>query len=759
MPHLSLRILVCLVLLPGCRCSDAVMQVPPPALSLSSNNIDFGAVYVGQFARQPVEFRNAGGATTLALSPPEPFAVSHPSLTLGRGSAEVVEFTFAPTEPGPFETTIQLDSVSLVLRGDATPVPSCAPVVCASTRFDFTTRSCVNAPAPVGTACASACVSAGSCAFDGRCEGLARDCDDGNACTIDACDVSEGCTHPARACTSPDPCQVATCDPVLGCVLADAPDGTLCGPDDCLSTVSAICLSGRCEVRPRPDLSRCSRRWIATDLPAGAQTGAFDPLGGRVLTAVQSGTWEWDGSNWLQRFPFNALPFEARCMVWNDARQRVMATDGLSTWEWDRQNWLPVSTGPGPTTPIARCAWDSVRDRLVALVDELGSVSTWELGTTWAHAGAAPADLAGWVAPLAFNPLTGRVTAVGETSLWEWTGTSWSTVAGSTNSPFRNRYRESMAFDPVRRVFVVSAGTNELWEWNGVSWAQSAPPNKLRVLVWDGARQTLLAFGGVGAGTLLETTSQTWVRTGSAWVRLREQPQTEAAAWNSQRRTFMATSNARTLEWSGQWVDLAVPGPNLGSLAFDPASGKFLGVGANTWEWDSQTWSSRGTPPVGLSELFWNPLHQRFAASVGNSWVGGTEPEEVAWEWDGTTWVRFTNFTFGSATVYDPQASELFFVSGSYTFAWSPDAGLSQRSSQSAGWPDQVVLEGNRKLLVTRSSTGIRTLEWSGTGWVDLQIMGGPDLRSAWPVAIGFDDQRRSVLLVATDGTVWQLLR
>jgi len=162
-----------------------------------------------------------------------------------------------------------------------------------------------------------------------------------------------------------------------------------------------------------------------------------------------------------------------------------------------------------------------------------------------------------------------------------------------------------------------------------------------------------------------------------------------------------------------------------------------------------------------LRDLFWNPLRQRFAGSVSNSWVGGAEPDEVSWEWDGASWVGLTAFTFGSATLYDPQANELFFVSGGFTMAWSPTAGWSQRSAQLGSWPSQVVLEGNRKLLVTVLNTigGITTQEWSGTGWVDLNVIGGPDARAAFPIAIAFDDQRQRVLLVATDGTVWQLLR
>lgn len=50
-----------------------------------------------------------------------------------------------------------------------------------------------------------------------HCESL---CDDGDACTIDACDASEQCVHAAADCNDGNTCTADSCDPGSGCVNA-----------------------------------------------------------------------------------------------------------------------------------------------------------------------------------------------------------------------------------------------------------------------------------------------------------------------------------------------------------------------------------------------------------------------------------------------------------------------------------------------------------------------------------------------------------
>ena len=62
-------------------------------------------------------------------------------------------------------------------------------------------------------------------------------CDDGNACTVDACDATEHCavTHPPVNCEDGNLCTADTCDPAAGC--SSAPrlclDNNLCTVDSC----------------------------------------------------------------------------------------------------------------------------------------------------------------------------------------------------------------------------------------------------------------------------------------------------------------------------------------------------------------------------------------------------------------------------------------------------------------------------------------------------------------------------------------------
>ena len=73
-------------------------------------------------------------------------------------------------------------------------------------------------------------------------------CDDGNACTIDACDASERCltTHPPVDCDDGNLCTTDTCNPVSGC--ASAPK--ICQDSDLCSVDSCDPLTGNCVFPP-----------------------------------------------------------------------------------------------------------------------------------------------------------------------------------------------------------------------------------------------------------------------------------------------------------------------------------------------------------------------------------------------------------------------------------------------------------------------------------------------------------------------------
>ncbi len=84
------------------------------------------------------------------------------------------------------------------------------------------TKGCINTPQN-GTACTdgSECTSADACK-SGVCTGVTVVCDDGNACTIDACDKASGCVSKNTAknsnCADSDTCDLEYCDGNGTCV-------------------------------------------------------------------------------------------------------------------------------------------------------------------------------------------------------------------------------------------------------------------------------------------------------------------------------------------------------------------------------------------------------------------------------------------------------------------------------------------------------------------------------------------------------------
>ena len=80
-------------------------------------------------------------------------------------------------------------------------------------------------------------------------------CDDGNPCTVDACEPSAGCTNqldPATACDDDNECTADSCNEVSGCshepVTGACEEGDLCTQGD-------FCLNGVCQTGP--DLPDC----------------------------------------------------------------------------------------------------------------------------------------------------------------------------------------------------------------------------------------------------------------------------------------------------------------------------------------------------------------------------------------------------------------------------------------------------------------------------------------------------------------------
>jgi hypothetical protein len=233
---------------PGVNTADGELTAP--------GALHFPATFVGFSSALSLEIDNGAQASrhaTLIVEPP--FFVDHDGIQVGGGGAQTVQVTFTPVTVSATSglLTISTDdqTLTVLLDGAGLAQPVCTPSApCRDSRFVVDAGACVETVWPDDTPCTSqvACLDSAAC-FQGACVGRAATCSDGNACTEDACDVVAGCIHfdtSARCPAASDPCHAASCDADAGCGVTEVPDGTLCGPHDCIS--AAVCLAGECKM-------------------------------------------------------------------------------------------------------------------------------------------------------------------------------------------------------------------------------------------------------------------------------------------------------------------------------------------------------------------------------------------------------------------------------------------------------------------------------------------------------------------------------
>ncbi len=110
---------------------------------------------------------------------------------------------------------------------------------------------CVTAAVADGTPCDDddACSVAETCSAGKCAQGLAKNCDDGNACTIDGCEAnSGGClfTPVKTPCDDGNVCTKEGCEPLAGCVAVAVDDGKTCD-DGNTCTAKEVCGGGVCK--------------------------------------------------------------------------------------------------------------------------------------------------------------------------------------------------------------------------------------------------------------------------------------------------------------------------------------------------------------------------------------------------------------------------------------------------------------------------------------------------------------------------------
>lgn len=252
------------LLLGAFACRDLTLSQTAMDLALAPDELVVAQAWVGHATAALLTLQNRGRAPLdVALAVDAPFTVPA-SVHVPAGETVTVQVSLTPARLGRVDGVLRarwLDAQRDVpVRAQALAAPRCEAAECRGSRFDPHTGACVEAPTPDGEACGAgnACLLGGTCRA-GQCVGATRDCDDGNACSADACLPEQGCVHLDASASCPAPegaCQAATCDPQTGCGVAPAVDGTPCGPNDCAT--AHVCIAGACVTRAAPEGSQCA---------------------------------------------------------------------------------------------------------------------------------------------------------------------------------------------------------------------------------------------------------------------------------------------------------------------------------------------------------------------------------------------------------------------------------------------------------------------------------------------------------------------
>lgn len=279
--------------------------------------------------------------------------------------------------------------------------------------------------------------------------------------------------------------------------------------------------------------------------PAGPAPIAYDTnrhqivrFGGSTNTsggpAATNETWILGDSDttWTRKFPAHNPPARLQhSLAYDVGRDVVVMFAGRengtgnstnNTWEWDGTDWIEKfpTVSPSPRYGV-NLEYDS--DRHVIVMFGAGPASTsgetWEYdGTTWVQKN--PVHHPSWLGGggMAYDSIRHKMVLFGEAAsysneTWEYDGTDWTLRSLPQSAPGRSA--NGMAFDVLRGVVVTHGGINpgyagDTWEYDGNTWTQSASPtnpgSRYTSMVYNSGRQAItIVAGGVPSGLIDDT--------------------------------------------------------------------------------------------------------------------------------------------------------------------------------------------------------------------------------------------------------------
>ena len=417
-----------------------------------------------------------------------------------------------------------------------------------------------------------------------------------------------------------------------------------------------------------------------------------------VSQSLMNDLWQFDGTTWTNRTANGATGTNiptgrmAASMAWNGTCNCIVLFGGQSsllnggtvsndTYTWNGSAWAKITATAG-SPPTARwygtMTYDGYgRSVLIGGVNAIfpSSQATAYIEETWIFDGAVwKQDRARYRGASAYDVDRNRVVVYGPGTVeggessrdtLELSERGWEVLTSTTGPDYATG--AAMAYDEARKHTVLIGGSSntETWIWNGTTWSTKtvgtqATPVDFGMLVYDVARQELVAFGGYeAAGGVID---ETWTYNGTTWTL--KTPATSPPVRQQPAAGYDRVNNKLIL-FGGNGDD-----------------GNFLD---DTWSWDGTTWTKLdgGAKPVpsGVQPLMtWDPARRRLVLVSGNYFD--------AWEWDGTWWsplgsigVRenpsgamiHPGFDGAGITVNGGYYFQTFETSGSWELRWDSD--------------------------------------------------------------------------------------
>lgn len=324
---------------------------------------------------------------------------------------------------------------------------------------------------------------------------------------------------------------------------------------------------------------------------ARAETVLFG--GGNDSSDLCNETWAWDGEEWTQHETTVApSPRRRHNMTYDAARNVVVLFGGYSgsnrndTWEWDGTAWHQKF----PTTvPSSRHSFAMAYDPVNQVVMMHGGYPGGSQGRsdTWAYDGdnwmllEQGSAYAAYQHAMAFDERRGEMIlhkgdgSYTYTFAWDAQQQRWQLRA--SNGPYG--INQSMYYDPVQEVIVLTGHDGDLWEWDGESWllrASDGPTqncsDRCTAMVYDGLHQTAWLYN------VWHADADMWRWDSGESIQFAEHPLDQTASVNDAVTLYVDVDGVGTLsfQWRRDGEDLNDGGHVFGALTdtlvLDPVS-------------------------------------------------------------------------------------------------------------------------------------------------------------------------------------------